>query len=104
MDIKNLTTSINASRNNDINTLADKPSNEKVMGSQTTDTSDRVTLTDNSSQVRELEVKAQSMPVDNSARIAELKSAIANGSYQVDAQKVADKLMQSEALLAKVAE
>lgn len=104
MDIKNLTTNINASRNNDINKPPERSINEKVSGSQVADTTDRVTLTDNSSQVRELEVKAQSMPVDNSVRIAELKSAIADGSYQVDAQKVADKLMQSETLLAKVAE
>lgn len=104
MDIKNLTTGISAGRSNDINKPADKPSEGQVAGSQNADTPDRVTLTDNSSQVRELEVKAQSMSMDNSARIAELKSAIASGSYQVDAQKVADKLMQSEALLARVAE
>ncbi|HIE40555.1 MAG TPA: flagellar biosynthesis anti-sigma factor FlgM, partial [Thiomicrorhabdus sp.] len=35
------------------------------------------------------------------SRIAELKLAVQEGSYQVDAEKVANKLLQTEALFAR---
>ena len=100
MDIKNLTTGMNTSRN-DINKSAEKPANVSPAANPGSDVKDRVTLTSDSSQVRDLEMKTQSLTIDNSTRIAELKAAIADGSYQVDANKVADKLMQTEILFTK---
>lgn len=102
MDIKNLAAGLNPSRPNEANKVADKPNTANSAGNQNIDANDKVTLTDNSAQVRDLEIKAQSVTVDNSQRIAELKAAIADGRYQVDANKVADKLMQSEVLFSKL--
>jgi negative regulator of flagellin synthesis FlgM len=41
--------------------------------------------------------KLNEQPTVNSARVAELKAAIADGSYQVDNVKVAGKLLDFEA-------
>jgi len=100
MDIKNLTTGAPATRAND---AVKVPTRDVDSGKQASSpTSDRVTLTDALSQVRELESISQDVNIDNSARIASLKAAIQDGSYQVDAQRIADKLIQTEALFAKV--
>lgn len=77
----------------------DASENSSTTASQSS--SDKVTLTQVFSQVSNLEQKARSVDIDNSVRIAELKSAIQDGSYQVDAERVADKLMQAEALFAR---
>lgn len=63
---------------------------------------DKVTLTQNLSQVADLEQKAQGVSADNAERIAALKAAINDGSYQVDSQKVAEKFLQSEQLLSQI--
>lgn len=65
------------------------------------ESTDKVTLTNMSAQVKALEEKAMAAETDNSARIAELKEAIANGTYKIDAEKVASKLIQTEALFAR---
>ncbi|MBF6058689.1 MULTISPECIES: flagellar biosynthesis anti-sigma factor FlgM [Thiomicrorhabdus] len=62
---------------------------------------DKVTLTGGLGQVKDLQEKASAMPIDNAQRISELKSAIADGSYQVNAESVASKLMQTETMMSK---
>ncbi|QCU90496.1 flagellar biosynthesis anti-sigma factor FlgM [Thiomicrorhabdus sediminis] len=101
MDIKNLTNNIGANRANDSLKSPTKEGGSQASGTQTGAT-DRVTLTDVLSQVRELESRSKEVSVDNSERIAQIKAAINNGSYNVDAEKIAQKLIQTEALFSKV--
>lgn len=103
MDIKNLQNSLNNARSNDA-----LKAQEKMNAVATSDTeksskapTDRVTLTTVSTQIRDLEKRAAAANTNNEARIAELKRAIADGSYKVDAEKVADKLIKMEVLFAK---
>lgn len=100
MDIKNLTTGVLPSRSNDQVKAPTKEIDGRVNTANSSST-DKVTLTDALSQARELEAKSQDVKVDNSAKIASLKAAINDGSYEVDSQKVAEKLIQTEALFAK---
>lgn len=99
MDIKNLTNSVLPSRSNDQVKAPTKELNEHT--NTANNSVDKVTLTDFLSQTRELEAKSQDVQVDNSARIAAIKSAINDGTYQIDSQKIAEKLMQTEVLFAK---
>ncbi|MDU9401756.1 flagellar biosynthesis anti-sigma factor FlgM [Pseudomonas sp. zfem004] len=48
-------------------------------------------------QLQKISDSLRDQPIVNSARVAELKQAIADGSYKVDADRVASKLLDFEA-------
>ncbi|NER59345.1 flagellar biosynthesis anti-sigma factor FlgM [Pseudomonas sp. MAFF212428] len=56
-----------------------------------------VHLSHEAQQLQQVSDKLRDQPIVNSARVAELKQAIADGSYQVDANRVASKLLNFEA-------
>ncbi len=100
MDIKNVNNNVVLNRSND----SFKPSNKEGSDASANNTlisTDKVTLTQAMTQMNNLEQTARSVNTDNSSRIAELKLAVQEGSYQVDAEKVANKLLQTEALFAR---
>ncbi len=100
MDIK--TVNNNAlGRSNDSLKPTIKESEYRETPTATHTTSDKVTLTQTVSQMNTLEQTARHLDTGNSSRIAELKQAIQEGNYQVNPEKIADKLLQTEALFAK---
>ena len=56
-----------------------------------------VTLSDQAQQLKKITDKLSDQPTVNSARVAELKQAIADGSYKVDSERVAGKMLNFEA-------
>jgi negative regulator of flagellin synthesis FlgM len=56
---------------------------------------DRVDLSDTALKLSQLDTA----PEDNSDRIAALKAAIDNGTYEINATQVAEKLMDMEGLV-----
>lgn len=56
-----------------------------------------VHLSDEAQKLQQITDSLRDQPTVNSARVAELKTAIANGSYQVDSSRVASKLLNFEA-------
>ncbi|MGM0676988.1 flagellar biosynthesis anti-sigma factor FlgM [Ectothiorhodospira marina] len=61
-------------------------------------TADKITLTGAARRLSDLEQTAASQPQVDEKRVAELRQAIQDGSYQVNAQDVAEGLMKSENL------
>lgn len=53
-----------------------------------------VRITDQARTLAALEQALQSVPVVNEARVAEIRSAIEEGRYQVAAERIADKLLR----------
>ena len=56
---------------------------------------DRVQLSSLSTHLQAIEKGFADTPIVDSARVAEIKQAIANGHFKVDAGKVADRLLQT---------
>jgi negative regulator of flagellin synthesis FlgM len=54
-----------------------------------------IQLSELSTQLHQLEARLTSQPGFDAARVDEIKSAIRDGSYQVNAEAVADKVIQS---------
>ncbi len=63
---------------------------------------DPVQITGSAKQLAALEQALKDQPVVDEARVAALRSAIESGTYQVDATRVADKLLRMEDQLASV--
>lgn len=97
MDIKNINQNLVNGRLNESGNGAPKNAGGQNVAQPNTNT-DKVTLTDVSTQMQTLEKQAAASPVDNSAKIEELKAAIQDGRYQVNAESVAHKLIQTETL------
>ena len=68
-----------------------------VQGTATVKSGEPVTLSDQAQQLQKITDKLSDQPTVNSARVAELKQAIAEGSYQVDSERVASKMLNFEA-------
>jgi negative regulator of flagellin synthesis FlgM len=56
-----------------------------------------VHLSSEAQQLQKITDSLRDQPVVNSSRVAELKAAIADGSYKVDSNRVASKLLNFEA-------
>ena len=67
------------------------------------DSTESVHITGSAKQLAVLEQMLKEQPVVNEARVATLRAAIESGSYQVDASRVADKLLRMEELLTQAA-
>jgi negative regulator of flagellin synthesis FlgM len=62
----------------------------------TAQTGDHVTLTDSARSMQKIEEAVAKAPMVNAAKVASVKQAVQSGTYQIDAGRVADKLLQFE--------
>ncbi|ATP46173.1 MULTISPECIES: flagellar biosynthesis anti-sigma factor FlgM [Pseudomonas] len=76
---------------------ADKAAASPEAPKGTSASGEAVHLSQEAQQLQKVSDTLRDQPVVNSARVAQLKQAIADGSYQVDAGRVASKLLDFEA-------
>lgn len=73
--------------------------NKTAVESGKSTTSDTVSISDNAVQLGKVDNTSIVTPVVDTKRVEEVKQAISDGTFKVDAEKVADKLMKFEAIL-----
>jgi negative regulator of flagellin synthesis FlgM len=66
----------------------------------TSHTSDRLSLTGEARQLKELEARIAAQPAVDSQRVAEVRSAIDNGTFTVNPERIADKMLSLDLALA----
>ncbi len=77
--------------------VADKTQGEAAAaGAPKSKTGDTVTLTNSARSLQKIEEAVAKAPVVNASKVAAVKQAINSGNYQIDAGRVADKLLQFE--------
>lgn len=67
--------------------------------SKTQVSGESVQLSQNARQLQSVSEKIANLPSVNSEKVAQLKQAIADGSYQIDNERVASKMLGLEAQL-----
>lgn len=82
---------------------AKKPSEEKTPSAVEPRQigSDSVNLTDTAHTLKKAEDAIHSASVVDSEKVADIARAIADGNYRIDAERVAEKLLQFEGELSK---
>jgi negative regulator of flagellin synthesis FlgM len=60
---------------------------------------DSVQITDTASYLITAEQTLSDVPVINSGRVAEISNALANGSYKISPERIANQLLQFERLM-----
>ena len=68
-------------------------------GTGKSSTADTVSLSDNAVSLGKLDNTVAATPVVDVQRVEQVKAAIADGSFEADPVKIADRLMQFESLL-----
>ncbi len=76
--------------------VADKSQGDASAAAATSQTGDHVTLTSSARSLQKLSEAVAQAPVVNAAKVSAIKQAVNGGTYQVDATRVADKILQFE--------
>jgi negative regulator of flagellin synthesis FlgM len=76
--------------------VADKLQGEGSAASTSPQTGDHVTLTDSARSLQKIEEAVARTPVVNHEKVAAVKQAISSGTYKIDANRVAGKLLKFE--------
>ena len=76
--------------------VADKPQGGASSPAASSSRGDTVTLTSSARSLQRIEEAVAKTPVVNAAKVAAVKHAVNSGTYQIDAGRIADKMLKFE--------
>ncbi|MEM9387090.1 MAG: flagellar biosynthesis anti-sigma factor FlgM [Pseudomonadota bacterium] len=65
-------------------------------------TTETVSLTEDAALLQALDEQIAASPAVNAARVEQVRTALANGEYRIDAERVAEKLLAAEGGIASL--
>jgi len=71
-----------------------KSAKDRTVAGGSTSISDNVEITDTSARMRELELQLYDQPPEDADKVSAIRQAIADGSFQVDEEAVAEGMVQ----------
>lgn len=78
---------------------SDNAGADRAQGDASTGGADRVSLTGTARQLQALENQVANQPVVDSQRVDAVRQAVASGTFNVDAERIADKVIDLEQAL-----
>lgn len=75
---------------------AERPAADAQGASQSTAAESQVKLSNQAQQLQAVEERLRDMPEVDTARVEQIRQAVADGSYQPDSGRIADKLIALE--------
>lgn len=75
---------------------AERPANDAPTANKPAAADSEVKLSSQAQQLQAIEERLRELPEVDSARVEQIKQAIADGSYQIDSTRIADKLIALE--------
>ena len=75
-----------------------KPSSAPGQASQTKEASENVSLTGMAQKLQSIEDNLSEIPVVDDDKVSSLREQISNGTYQINAERIADKMIEFDAL------
>ncbi|MCY1402873.1 flagellar biosynthesis anti-sigma factor FlgM [compost metagenome] len=97
IDISRLNNSPTVTGTTRIGSPQETATSQTASAPKATDSGESVHLSEVAQQMQQVTDKLRDQPVVDKSRVAELKAAIADGSYKVDSNRVASKLLNFEA-------
>jgi negative regulator of flagellin synthesis FlgM len=85
--------------NSNVKTRRDESNVTRIAPEQRASDDDSVSLTEAAARLRDLEQSVAGLPEVDSKRVEQAREAVANGSYQANPQRIADKLASFETAL-----
>lgn len=61
-------------------------------------TADTVVISETAKRIQEARIQIESIPDSNSEKVAEIKRSIQDGTYKIDPDKIADKMIRESLL------
>ena len=86
---------INSTRNVNVEDKRTETASNQVKSSGNSST-DKISLTTTATQLQSLQQESAALPVVDEQKVAALRAAIEDGSYQVDSQKLARNMIDFE--------
>lgn len=75
---------------------SDDSKNTSEAGNATSSSMDKVTLTDTAAKLKALESELTNQPMVDDSKVQNMQSSIQNGSYKMDPERIADKMINFE--------
>ncbi len=98
ININNLGVNNTLSSNNRASESGRNQPTESASAAPSSTTSDSVAISQQALNITELEARISDTPAVDTARVDSIRQAIEDGSYSIDADNIADRLLDSDAL------